>query len=126
MLLSEYKFLSDENIDQEAVGWLRHQFITVKDVKEEGLFGAKDIELLALAEKEGLVIITQDSDFGTLMFRNNTPLVSVIFLRPGHYNWIVHINTLSAVFSLNPDLNHPFFIVAENKGETIKIRIREL
>lgn len=50
--------LTDENVDQQIVTYLRDVGISVKDVKEEGLVGIEDIDLLRLSVNESRVIVT--------------------------------------------------------------------
>ena len=45
------------------------------------LSGADDEQILSFAEKNGRVLITDDKDFGELIFRHNKPTSGVIFLR---------------------------------------------
>ena|SRR3990167_9377154 len=60
------KFLTDENISKNTIRTLRAIEIEVKDVKEENLEGASDIDLVKLANQENLLIITLDKDFAQL------------------------------------------------------------
>lgn len=57
------KFLTDENIASSVAMELRNQKFDVKDVKEEGLFGISDRDIIDLALKEKRIIITHDKDF---------------------------------------------------------------
>jgi predicted nuclease of predicted toxin-antitoxin system len=68
MKLTDCAFLTDENIDAAVVAWLRERDHEVLDIKEEGLFGSMDDEILERAFGQKQVIISQDSDFGTLVF----------------------------------------------------------
>lgn len=70
MKLADCAFLTDENIDSERVAWLREQGLDVLDVKESGLFGMPDQDILQQAWVEQRIVISQDSDFGTLVFRD--------------------------------------------------------
>lgn len=66
MKLIDFGLLTDENIDEQIVLFLRNQGFQVKDVKEENLIGSDDVTLLRLAMAENRIIVTHDSDFGTL------------------------------------------------------------
>lgn len=72
--LSDYTFLTDENIDPELVSFLRENGFNVFDVKENQLFGSSDETLLELAFKNNKVIVTRDSDFGTLAYKKRKTL----------------------------------------------------
>lgn len=126
MKLDACTFLTDENIDSEVLAWLREKGLVVFDIKEEQLFGLTDMDILARAFVQQQVVISQDSDFGTLVFRDGAEFFGIIYLRPGHFNPGIHIETLSTLFNQGLDLKPPFIITAENRGETVRLRVREL
>ena len=126
MKLAELAFLTDENIDAAVVAWLRERGHAVVDIKEEGLFGLLDQEILKRAFEQQQVIISQDSDFGTLVFRDDAQLFGILYLRPGHEDPAVHLETLQSLFEQEFDLAPPFIITAEHRGEVIRFRVREL
>lgn len=100
--------------------------MVVFDIKEEGLFGLSDKAILEFAYATNRVVISQDSDFGTLVFREQMPLWGIIYLRPGHSNPLIHVQTMKNLLDYNPSLEYPFIIVGENNQEVIKFRIRLL
>ena len=124
MNLLNLGFLTDENIDIEVLHFLRLQGFDVLDIKEEALFQMPDDTILALSYQQNRVVISQDSDFGTLIFRDAALFYGVIYLRPGHVSPTVHIQTLKNIFEANFALETPFIIVGENNGNMIKIRVR--
>ena len=124
MKIRDFQLFADENLLRGIVGFLRDESFNVEWVIEEGLEGSKDIELMPIAFEEGRVIITQDSDFGTLAFTKGEPYIGIIYLRPGHYPSDKHIESLSVLLSENPDLHPPFIITIYNSGSSIRIRIR--
>lgn len=126
MTLSDYKFLTDENIDPVVLNFLREQGFDVIDVKENGWFGKKDVELMPFAYQEGRVIITHDSDFGTLIFTKREPFVGVLYLRPGHFDATPHLQSLNALVESNLVFDAPFILIAENTGQAVKIRLRQM
>ncbi len=73
MKLSEFKFLTDENISSVVVQFLREYGLDVFDVKENLLSGRRDSFLLDLAVQQNRIVITQDSDFGTLAIAAKQP-----------------------------------------------------
>lgn len=117
-------FVTDENIDTEVLNFLRNERFDVFDIKEKGLFGMSDIDILNFAFSEKRIIISQDSDFGTLIFRDNIPFYGVIYLRPGHSMPDVHIQTLRQILDANIEFIPPCIIIGENNNKTTKIRIR--
>ena len=124
MNLLNLRFLTDENIDIEVLYFLREQGFDVFDIKEEALFQMADAAILALFYEQNRVVISQDSDFGTLIFRDAALFYGIIYLRPGHVSPIVHIQTLKQIISTHFEVQIPFMIVGENNGDLIKIRIR--
>lgn len=93
---------------------------------ERGLAGRSDAELLALAHAEGRVVLTHDSDFGTLAIRAGAPLVGVIYLRPGHIDPDEVRQRLDAVAALAIDGTPPFVLVVERRGDRVRVRLRPL
>ena len=98
----------------------------VADVCENGLHGSTDVALLRRAFAENRVIVTHDSDFGTLTVLGGEPVVGIVYLRPGHIDPQFTIETVEAVLNADPDLSPPFLLVAKRTGTTIAIRIRSL
>ena len=70
MSIQEFRFLTDENIDAELVMILRSAGFDVFDIKEERLFRLSDAAIIEQSYLQQRVIISQDSDFGTLIFRD--------------------------------------------------------
>lgn len=126
MKLNDFAFLTDENIDPDVVAFLRSQGFDVYDVAEAGRCGSTDAALMRLAQQENRIIITHDSDFGTLAIRTGEPVVGILYLRPGHIDSTFSIQTLQTVLETNLEIQPPFIIVAKHKGEDVTIRIRPL
>jgi predicted nuclease of predicted toxin-antitoxin system len=124
MKLSECLFFTDENIDPQLVVFLRENGFDVYDVKENNLYGSSDAFLLELATKNNRVFITLDSDFGTLVHKNKSNFLGIVFLKPGHFDFFYHIQTLQSILNVNPALEVPFMIIAEWGNTGIKIRIK--
>lgn len=74
-------FLTDENVATSVALVLRRHGFDVKDIKEEGLQGTSDKEVLQLARREHRVVITHDKDFGGVLFHRATQHEGVILLR---------------------------------------------
>jgi predicted nuclease of predicted toxin-antitoxin system len=73
------KFLIDENISILVTRSLSKNYDT-KSVIEE-LRGAKDKEIIKLADQENRIIITLDKDFCNLIFQKHLPTQGIILLR---------------------------------------------
>lgn len=74
------KFLADENMDAAIVDQLRHEGHQVWYVLEMEP-GIPDEDVLALANREGAILITADKDFGELVFRLRSITAGVILIR---------------------------------------------
>jgi predicted nuclease of predicted toxin-antitoxin system len=126
MHISQFKFLTDENMPPRAVAWLRQQGFDIFDIKSEGLGGTKDEDILPIAEAQNRVIITQDSDLGNILFQLGLQNSGVIFLRPGHVNSERVIQSLEKLFSTDIEATIPFILVGDAKKDVFKIRLRLL
>lgn len=125
MQLAGFALLTDENILDDVVVFLRNAGFDVKDVKEENLRGSSDLALLQLAHGENRVVVTHDADFGKLVYTQAIDFTGILYLRPGHISAAFHISTLQTLLQTNPQIEAPFIVVAENTGSTVKIRIRK-
>jgi len=75
-----FKFLVDESSGKKLHFYLLDCGYDSKFVGDI-MLSAPDEEILALAEKEGRTLITNDKDFGELIFRFNKPSSGVLLLR---------------------------------------------
>lgn len=121
----EFPLLTDENINQNVISFLRDIGLDVESIAEQGKFGLRDIEVLKQATDAGRVVLTHDRDFGGLALMGEI-FVGIIFLRPGHIQTDFTIKTLEAVRDNSPDVTPPFILVAERTGNIVKIRVRQL
>ncbi len=76
------KILADENLESEIVEALRVAGHTVSDIKELSP-GAEDPDVLALANEASALLITNDKDFGELVYRERLFSNGVVLLRFG-------------------------------------------
>src|SRR5207249_373645 len=73
-------FLADESCDFGVVRALRaagHDVLAVADVAQR----ADDSDVIQLALKEGRILLTEDKDFGQLVYASGTPMAGVILIR---------------------------------------------
>jgi predicted nuclease of predicted toxin-antitoxin system len=78
--MKELKFLADVNIEQIVIETIKQMGYEIKAVSEINL-RMKDKEILELAQKEGLILLTNDKDFGELVFRQKCLSNGVILFR---------------------------------------------
>ncbi len=74
------RFLADANLERVLVDWLRaqgHDVTWAVDLPPS----TPDDEILAIAEQEGRVVVTNDLDFGELVFRQRRSSIGVVLLR---------------------------------------------
>lgn len=74
------KFLVDECCEMNLVSRLRSEGHDVLYVTELRV-GARDDEILPLAVEEKRILLTEDKDFGELVYRLRKPAIGVILLR---------------------------------------------
>jgi predicted nuclease of predicted toxin-antitoxin system len=121
-----FPLLADENIAPDVIEGLRSRGADVAGVIERGHAGRSDDDLLNVAFEEGRVVVTHDSDFGALAVRVGLPLVGIIYLRPGHIHATEVLRQIDAVRALEIEAHPPFVLVAERRGEHVKVRLRRL
>src|SRR5258708_6648609 len=74
------RFLVDECTGPAVAQWLRERNHEVFSVSDEAP-GLKDQDILAKAVQENWIVITNDKDFGDLVFRDGLPHRGIIVLR---------------------------------------------
>lgn len=74
------KFLADECCDSGVIANLRADGHEVAYVIE-GQRGISDDNVLRIAFDEGRILLTEDKDFGELVYRLNKPAFGIVLLR---------------------------------------------
>ncbi len=126
MNITQFSFLTDENIPFRVVEWLLIQGFDVLDIETSDLVSISDEEVMRIAEEKRRIIITQDSDLATILFKKNPKKTGVLYLRPGHVSSSIVITTLEHLFRMDIDVEIPFIIVADNQENKINVRVRIL
>ncbi|MGB3299823.1 MAG: DUF5615 family PIN-like protein [Phormidesmis sp.] len=109
------KFLVDECTGPFVAKWLSAEGYQVFSVFDE-LRGASDNELLAKAYAENWIFITNDKDFGEMIYRQNRSHCGIVFLRLRDQRSFVKIDVLSRLISLYADrLTDAFVVVTETQ-----------
>src|SRR5688572_1672804 len=125
MTFSGFPILADENIHPKLIALLQQERFDIIPVSGSPLAGQSDLVLLEVAYPEKRIIMTQDSDFGKLIFTRNIPFIGIVYLRPGHFEAEFHITTLKAIIASKLELTTPFILVAENNRTVITLRLRQ-
>ncbi|MCL5784122.1 MAG: DUF5615 family PIN-like protein [Patescibacteria group bacterium] len=112
------KFLIDEDISPKLAGFLHrlgHSAIHIRDIK----ISLADDQILELSVTQESIVITEDKDFGELVFKNTQSAKGVILLRLEDQtvqNTKRAINWLLSNYSSNRIQNH-FVVVTEKSGK---------
>ncbi len=122
----QHPLLADENIHPEVVRALESGGRDILSCRAARLSGKSDAEVLRKASLLGRVVITHDLGFGSLAIQAGEPVFGIIVLRPGHIDPGFVIEILEAVDRTVRRAKVPFIIVAERRGNTLRVRYREL
>jgi predicted nuclease of predicted toxin-antitoxin system len=123
--LFDFPFLADENIHPDVIAYLRLDGLDVTSISEQERFGLSDTNVLRQAFRAGRIVLTHDSDFGSLALMG-AEFVGILYLRPGHIRAEFTIQMLKAIRDREVDVTPPFIVVAERTADNVKIRIRKL
>jgi predicted nuclease of predicted toxin-antitoxin system len=119
------KFLLDQCTDARPMAYLNqhgHDAIRVGGAYAAGL---TDDVVLMLAHAEGRVLITDDRDFGELVFRQRMPHVGVIFLRLSPDSALdAKIAAIEDVLAHHRDELDQFLVVTEKSVRVRRTRWR--
>lgn len=75
------RFLVDENLSRQLPELLRANGHEAQHVSELGLASASDPEILERARDDERILISADTDFGTLLAESHAELPSIILIR---------------------------------------------
>lgn len=117
------KFLVDQAVSWHVAAELRERGHDAFHVREIGLANADDSIILDRAGNDDRVLITQDTDFGTLLIRGGLRHPSLILLRTQDGRPQMHLRLIVEAM--------PLITVALEKGAIAvlteyNIRVREL
>ena len=104
------RFLVDECVGPSVARWLHEIGHDVLSVFEESR-GAEDEWIVEKANAEKRIIITNDKDFGEMIFRRKMPMKGSFFCEAGTSPHRKKIAMLKNVFSLPEDKIPGSFIV---------------
>jgi predicted nuclease of predicted toxin-antitoxin system len=110
------RFLADEGFDSRVVDALRaagHDVMAVAVVAK----GARDSDVLDLAHREARVLLTEDRDFGQLVYASGLQhSIGVLYVRcPERDRPMLPTRMVSLVDRLGPSLHESFVVWAPNR-----------
>lgn len=116
------KFIVDECTGPAVADWL-----TARGFETISVFtafrGSKDIDILKIALKNGCIIITNDKDFGEMVFKQNLIHEGIVLLRLSNERSWHKIEVLEELFNTNlTDLAGNFTVVSDTTIRIIKTR----
>ena len=79
-------FLLDENLSPLLARWLKSLHYDAYAVRDVGLKGKSDEDIIAWIQEHGAVLITSDLDFGEFFYSHNLGSFGVIILRSKSQN----------------------------------------
>jgi predicted nuclease of predicted toxin-antitoxin system len=116
------KFVVDECTGPAVAEWLiarGFETISIYDTFR----GIKDIDILKMALKTDSILITNDKDFGEMVFKENLNHNGIIFLRLSNERSRNKIEVLEKLFNTNlSELVNNFTVVTETTIRIIKTR----
>jgi predicted nuclease of predicted toxin-antitoxin system len=104
-------FLLDQSTDARLVPWLTERGHNARRIGRDYPHGLPDEQVLAIAQREGRILITDDRDFGELVFRHRQPHTGVIYLRLASYSFALTTARLEAVLTHYADRLDRFLVV---------------
>jgi predicted nuclease of predicted toxin-antitoxin system len=115
------RLLADENMDALIVAWLRHTGHDVVWVAELSP-AITDSEVLALAQAQSRIVLTNDRDFGEAVFRRGEASAGIILLRLRARLQLDRLELVKAHWPAVQERAAGHFVVVTNR----KIRVRPL
>jgi predicted nuclease of predicted toxin-antitoxin system len=114
-------FLADENVPRPIIERLRMDGLTGRSIFEESR-GIDDTHVLSIAEMAGLILITQDHDFGELAILRQMPVAGVLLLELTRLPLREQIERVATFLSGDPkDLTGNLTVI-----EPARVRVRAL
>ena len=107
------RFLLDESADYPLADFLIALGHDVTAIAHDYPFALKDDEVLAIATAEQRILITNDKDFGELIFRRRLSHAGVILFRLVNEDLDIKRYWLQYVLNHYPDQLHRFIVIAD-------------
>lgn len=119
--MSKVHFLIDESVDIKIVSELREMGFSALSIYESNS-GISDEEVLEIANENGSILITEDKDFGELVYRLNLSNHGIVLLRILNLSRQEKIElAIRVIKKHNHKFSNAFTVI-----DASKIRIRKL
>ena len=113
--------IADENVETYWIELFRKSNYKVYSIRENNA-GISDIAVIELVKKIKGVLLTEDKDFGELVFAYAVKDVSIIFLRYDQPLYYTVENQLLKAIGLYHDSDSPVFVtVTKNKTRVSRL-----
>ena len=123
--MKDLKFLADVNIEKLIVTKLRELEYDVSWVTEIDIY-LPDNEILAMANAEKRVLLTNDKDFGEIVFRQRLNTTGVILLRIKEQDEKVKLELLLKLLQTQKEkVENHFIVVTPEKFRIVALEGRE-
>lgn len=113
------KFLLDEGVAYRLAALLRDEGHDVVSCGRELPQALPDREILELAVRERRVVLTNDKDFGELVFRDGMPHAGIVLFRLDDVPMSARVDYLRRVLHEHTHLLHQFIVVSP---QAIRVR----
>ena len=119
------RFIVDECVGPTVASWLEDEGHNVVCISHSGR-GSEDSVILSRSIEEKRVVITNDRDFGDLVFRDLRSHCGIILIRSEDETSANKIRCLKYCFDhISEDLSTLFIVISE-KTSRISIRTRKI
>jgi predicted nuclease of predicted toxin-antitoxin system len=109
------KFLLDANVEFRLATFLTSTGHDVKTIAHDFPASLKDHEVLTLAVEEKRILITNDRDYGELIFRQHLPHCGIIYFRLKNSQDISEkLHSLETVLARHKNNLHAYIVIAQN------------
>lgn len=117
------KLLADVNIERLIVKHLRDSNHDVKWMLEEDPY-ITDEEILNISYNEKRILVTNDKDFGELVFKEKRSVFSIILLRMRQSDVKLKVKTIDNLINRYKEkIEYKFIVVNKNKVRFLNILI---
>jgi predicted nuclease of predicted toxin-antitoxin system len=108
-----YQIVADESVDFRIVIQLRQLGLTVYSIAEQQP-SIRDDQVLAVANENDALLITEDKDFGELVFRLQLPHRGILLIRIAEADQKI-ASVVRTIAKYHIELLNKFSVINENK-----------